>query len=286
MKLLVGCDPEIFLMDDKGKFVSAEGMVPGTKTNPHKVKKGTVQVDGFAAEIGIDPASSATEFADNVETVLQELKSFTGNYQFAFIDSVIFSEKVFEAQSKDGKMLGCEPDYSAYTKMANPVPQPNPPSFRTASGHIHIGWCEGSDITDPGHFADCIAVAKQMDWTVGVPSVGWNPTSRRRALYGKAGAFRPKHYGCEYRTPDNTWLRERKLMEFIFTNTEHGMKQLYTGNHYAGQYNAANYINAPECYGSGEEYLRAMGIPSLKYKADAGKKVATDQKLKKVYIAA
>jgi len=270
MKLLIGCDPEMFLRDlETGKFVSAEGIVPGDKLNPMKVKKGTIQTDGFAAEIGIDPASSAAEFADNVETVLDELRKYTKGYNLEFIDSVIFSEDVFNKQSETGRELGCMPDYSAYTKMANPVPQPNPKTFRTASGHIHISWGDGMDVNDPGHFADCIAVSKQLDWAVGVPTSAWNPQSRRRDLYGKAGAFRVKSYGCEYRTPDNTWLQTRETMEFVFNNTVHGITQLYKGNHYSAQYNASNYINLSTHVGKGDQFLMAMRIPMFEYKTKA-----------------
>lgn len=283
MRLKVGCDPEMFLRDSKtGKFVSAEGIVPGDKNNPFKVNKGTIQTDGFAAEIGITPASSASEFADNVQTVLEELGKYTKGYTIEFIDSVIFSEDVYNKQSETGRELGCMPDFNAYTKMANPVPQPNPKSFRTASGHIHIGWGEDMDINDPGHFADCLSVVKQLDWSVGAATAGWNPMSRRRELYGKAGAFRVKNYGCEYRTPDNTWLQKRELMEYVFNNTVLGITELYKGNHYQAQHQPNAYIDHPTYAGKGDQYLMALRIPILKYvtTATAAKpKAATTKKV-------
>src|ERR1700744_4676442 len=101
MKLKVGCDPEIALFNPSTKkYVSAEGVVPGDKLNPHKVKSGIVSVDGFAAEIGITPAETPDEFADNVETVLGELKRYTGNLEFHFVESVVYDGDVYAAQSE------------------------------------------------------------------------------------------------------------------------------------------------------------------------------------------
>ena len=264
LKITVGCDPEIALYDPKKqKFVSAEGIVPGDKLNPHKVKKGTIQTDGFAAEIGIDPASSAQEFYDNIQTVLGELRDRTTGLEFRFIDHVIFDDDVYKNQSEEGRQLGCMPDYSAYTRLANPMPVPNPPSMRTFSGHVHIGWCEDADVSDPGHFADAIVVAKQMDWSLGVPTSLWNPKSLRRQLYGKAGAFRVKPYGMEYRTPDNGWLVSEERIKMVFDNTVLGMTELYKGNHYSARYNPQSIIDRGTESGYVPGYLHELKIPYI-----------------------
>lgn len=265
LKIKVGCDPEFFLQTKDGKIVSAEGIIPGDKLNPHKVKKGTIQVDGFAAEIGIEPAESREEFCDNVETVLEELKKYTGDHTFLYEDHTVFTEEVYKAQSKKGRELGCDPDYDAYKKLANPSPTPNPISLRTASGHIHAGWGEGLDITDPNHFQDCCNVAKQLDWYVGVPSLLWNKGTVRRSLYGKAGAFRPKSYGVEYRTPDNAWLVSRARMGHVFDNTILGIQQLLKGRHVYNDYNAAQLINSGNST-KAREYCAAIRIPYLEDK--------------------
>ena len=233
MKLLLGCDPEFVLKNpNSGKFVSAEGIVPGDKLNPHKVKKGTVQVDGFACEIGIEPAKSSEEFADNVETVLEELKKFTGGYEHVYpLDHVVFDKDVFSGQSEKGQELGCDPDFNAYSRLANPTPVPNPKTLRVFAGHIHIGWTEGEDVTSVGHFMDCVSVIKQMDCYIGAPSLAWNRGIVRRSMYGRAGDFRVKPYGVEYRTPDNGWLSSRDRMKMVFDNAVAGMKALYDNKH-------------------------------------------------------
>lgn len=231
-KLLLGCDPELVLRNKHGRFVSAEGVVPGDKLNPHKVKKGTVQVDGFAAEIGIVPARTPEEFADNVETVLDELRRFTVGYELVYpLDHVIFDDEEYLRVSDKGRELGCDPDMSAYTRLPNPSPIPNPRGLRTFSGHIHVGWTEDEDVMNVGHQMDCFSVVKQLDLFVGAPTVAWNPGMVRRSLYGGAGALRVKPYGVEYRTPDNGWLASRDRMLLVAENTIAAMNQLYAGKH-------------------------------------------------------
>jgi hypothetical protein len=59
MEFKIGADPEFFLRDKAtGKFVSAHGLIPGTKRQPMKVDKGAVQVDGMALEFNIDPVTN------------------------------------------------------------------------------------------------------------------------------------------------------------------------------------------------------------------------------------
>lgn len=265
-KVLVGADPELCLRNpNSGKFVSAEGIVPGDKLNPHKVKKGSIQVDGFAAEIGIDPASSANEFVDNINTVLEELKRYTGGYEFVFTDHVIFDEDVYLGQSDKGRELGCNPDFNAYTKLPNNSPVPNPKQLRTFAGHIHLGWLEGADITEQGHFLDCVNVAKQMDWWLGVPAMWWGKGSVRRTLYGKAGCFRVKSYGCEYRTPDNSWLKNNDRMKLMYNNAVKGLEALYKGDHASNKYSAQTLIDRPgtNSVKLNTDYLGALRIPFL-----------------------
>jgi hypothetical protein len=276
-KIKIGCDPEMALRNpNSGKFISAEGIVPGDKLNPHPVKKGTIQVDGFAAEIGITPATDVEEFCDNIETVLEELKRYTGAYELVFTDHVIFDDEEYLRVSDHGRELGCDPDFSAYTRVANNPPLPNPRSLRTFSGHIHIGWTENQDVADPGHFMDCVNVAKQMDFYLGMPSLQWCPGTIRRSLYGKAGCFRYKPYGVEYRTPDNGWLVSRDRMALMFCNAQAGMKALYSGNHIYNRRDqiAAQYINTGDFQGALKSLLKPIGIKTDISQFDKKKKAS------------
>ncbi len=87
-----------------------------------------------------------------------------------------------------------------------------------------------------------------MDAYLGMPSILWGNNSVRRKLYGKAGAFRFKSYGCEYRTPDNAWLMSRDRMKFVAQNAIDGMTRLYGGGHVYNDINPQAYIDRGNNY--------------------------------------
>lgn len=234
MSILIGADPEFFVRkatkSGRGQFISAHDLVPGTKEAPYKVEHGAVQVDGMALEYNIDPASSAEEFVFNNLAVLTQLKKMVGpGLEFVFNPVCHFSDRVWANASEEEQVLGCTPDFNAYTGEQNPVPN-NKAKFRTASGHIHIGWTEGAAPDSPEHFADCQIIIRELDtifsWIYhdqcNQGLVKKVDELKRRRLYGRAGAFRPKSYGCEYRTPSNTWLKTTQQMETVF-NAAHAV---------------------------------------------------------------
>lgn len=203
-ELLVGADPEFFV-EQNDKPVSAHGLIPGDKKAPHKVALGAVQVDGMALEFNITPADTEENFLLNLEGVMTTILAMVPDYKYYPKPVADFEFDYIQSQPEEAKALGCEPDYNAYTMDVNPRPDVATP-FRTASGHIHVGWTKDVNPMDMGHFSACARLARMMDYTLGVPSLLWDQDNRRRQLYGKAGAFRPKPYGMEYRTLSNAWL--------------------------------------------------------------------------------
>jgi hypothetical protein len=204
----IGADPELFVVDDKGRFVSAEGLIPGTKEEPYPVTGGAVQVDGMAAEFNIHPSQNFTEFNDNIEMVLYELrKMLPVGYQLVNKASVVFDEDVWNVSPDQAKILGCSPDFNAWEGSANPPPNPSDnPRMRTAAGHLHFGWTSGKAADDITHINHCNDLVKQLDYFLGLWSIIEDPDPVRRSLYGKAGACRYKHYGVEYRVLSNFWV--------------------------------------------------------------------------------
>ena len=69
-----------------------------------------------------------------------------------------------------------------------------------------------------------------MDFFLGLPSLAYDNDKLRREMYGKAGCYRPKPYGVEYRTLSNAWLKSEKLMRWVFRNTQEGMRRLVNGD--------------------------------------------------------
>lgn len=228
---LFGCDPEMFVRDADGNLVSAVGLVPGTKESPHKVKKGTVQVDGLAAEIGIDPVDNFEDWNSSIVEVVRQLKAMLPKgYGLVLEPAVRFSQSVMDAQPDTAKVLGCDPDYNAWNGEINPYPDTiEDPLLRTASGHVHIGWLESPEfvpVTDELHVMHCRDLVKQLDWFLGAPSVQKDPDTLRRKLYGKAGAFRPKPYGCEYRVMSNFWLKDKTTRLWVWNRLQHAVSEM------------------------------------------------------------
>lgn len=267
MKVLIGCDPEVFVKDKSGKLVSAHGLIPGNKNVPHKVENGAIQVDGMALEFNTDPTDDVNTFSRNVGSVLKTLRESVRGHELVIEPVAFFDKEVFDAAPDEAKALGCTPDYNTWTGEVNPAPNPQGEYefMRTASGHIHIGWCEGVNPEDPAHYADCMAVVKQLDYYVGMWSLLWDPDNRRRAMYGKAGAFRPKSYGVEYRTPSNMWLKDDKLTRWVFHAAQQAVSDLAAGKVMESTYNdtARKFIdgNYTSWYADGYRYTNQIKPP-------------------------
>lgn len=247
-EFLVGADPEFFVKPKKGKApVSAYGLVPGDKKHPYKVNKGAVQVDGMALEFNIDPAKGPRTFVRNINTVMAEIMAMTPEVEMFEECVAEFGLEYIQAQPEEAKILGCEPDYNAYTGKANPRPDANTP-FRTAAGHVHVGWTNDVDPTHPDHFEACKILTKQLDFHLALPSLLWDENKKRRELYGQLGAFRPTTYGMEYRVLSNAWLKSDLLKHTVYGNTMKAVKNLLDGKH---DYEN-NYVDIKQVFDSGK----------------------------------
>lgn len=140
-------------------------------------------------------------------------------FSLAIVPCVVFSEKEIKEAPPEALELGCDPDYSGYTMKLNTFPQLPNPAMRSAGGHVHIGWGTGFDRLSTEFIQYCSALAVELDYYIGAPSLAWDSDSTRRKIYGAAGAFRPKSYGMEYRSLSNQWLLSDELIGFVFDNT-------------------------------------------------------------------
>lgn len=228
--VLVGADPELFMKHpDSGEFISAYdndggARIPGTKWEPHKVPFGAVQIDGVALEFNIDPAHTVDEFLHNITTVRKTISDMVPGYNVVAEPTARFEKLYFDEQVPEhAKEMGCMPDFNGWTRDVNPPPDPAGEPFRTASGHIHIGWGEDFDVEDKDHFFKCCQFARQLDYYLGMYSLMWDKDGTRRQLYGKAGAFRPKSYGMEYRVLSNRWLDNPELIKWVYNTVQVAM---------------------------------------------------------------
>lgn len=207
----IGADPEVFLKKD-GNYVSAIGLIGGTKEHPKKQGIGFVQEDNVAAEFNIPPAKSAAEFAKYIQRMLDEVKALAEK-QGCSVDISSYARFTAKDLSHPKAMeIGCDPDFNAWEMEANPAfSAAQLRDARVAGGHVHIGYPDAHK--DPLH---AIRLIKVCDLYLGVPGVLLDPDVRRREFYGRAGAFRPKPYGVEYRVLSNFWIGDKSYQEWVF----------------------------------------------------------------------
>lgn len=221
--VLIGTDPELFLKDEAGRYVSAHDLIPGSKQQPHRVNRGALQPDGVAAEFNTDPAATADEFLANIDQVIDQLqstfKSLRPDLTIAITPTATFEKEYFDGLPMVATILGCTPDFNAYTGGQNDPPSTTEP-FRTGSGHIHVGWGRGFKPNHKEHFEKCRLMVKQLDTVLYVSSLLWDSDDKRRTLYGKIGCFRPKTYGVEYRPLSNSYLQSKEIQRSVFEITK------------------------------------------------------------------
>lgn len=227
----LGSDPEVMLADRNGNLLSAIPIVPGTKLAPTNLHDGTMQHDNVNLEFGITPASTEEEWVSKHGAVLRQLANFLGRDVIMVVRaSADFPDS--QLNCKEAREFGCDPDFDPYTMSINTVPPDAAESnLRTCGGHIHIGNDQIAEDIDAQ-----ANIAKVMDIFLGIPSLllDKDPTSpRRRQLYGKAGAHRPKSYGVEYRSIGNFWVSHPDLSRLIYKLTRDGLVAAGAG-HTAG----------------------------------------------------
>ena len=228
--ITLGADPELFLKSaSTGNFVSAVGKIGGSKEKPRwlfepELTGAAVQEDNVAVEFNIKPAHNREEFISSIRNVLGYLKGFTEAQQLklAIEASAYFPEK--ELQSKEALTFGCDPDYNAWLRNENIVPQLEGEDalLRVAGGHLHVGY------TDPDTETS-LELIRLLDIFLGCPSILQDKDTTRRKLYGKAGAFRFKPYGVEYRTLSNFWIADAEKMNWVYDQTHKAISYYNAG---------------------------------------------------------
>lgn len=221
--ILIGADPEVFVKNAEGKNVSAHSFCPGTKDQPVQLTaRCSVQLDGTAMEFNIEPTPDAAGFHENIMSALMNMRRYLpAGHTLDISPSVEYDEETWAAIPDSAKELGCNPDWDAYTGKQNPRPDGASTRLRTGAGHIHIGWIdpkkEKIDPLHPEHLKACCILTSHLDRLLLPLESRWDSDTRRRELYGKPGAFRPKPYGMEYRVLSNAWIRYPNVRRWMWS---------------------------------------------------------------------
>lgn len=229
--LKIGSDAEIFLSNKELLPVPVCGLVGGTKEQPLPVPSlgegYAVQEDNVMLEFNIPPAGSATEFSNSLSVMLKYLEGqMRDNHGLNLLaqSSVYFPEE--QLQSEQAKKFGCDPDYDVWRRAVNTAPDPTSTMYldekrgvqamRSSGFHIHVSY--HVDDRTP-ELEEKELFIKAQDLFLGVPSIFLEPISQRRQLYGRAGCFRIKDYGHEYRVIGSGLLSRPDKFEWIFNQT-------------------------------------------------------------------
>lgn len=201
---LIGCDPEFFVANESGEIDSAIGFLGGTKEDPLPVPGGFLQEDNVLIELNTEPTADPVLFSDSISRVLGEAEKILqpkGRYVSLFRKHFTYPSAKILSWGDQAVRFGCDPDYNVYTEEPNTIPT-GFTGFRSAGGHIHIGWNHLKEVSKE----DQHEVVKMADYILGLWGVVNGDSMERRKLYGKAGCFRYKPYGVEYRTLGNFWV--------------------------------------------------------------------------------
>jgi hypothetical protein len=160
------------------------------------------------------------------------------------VDSLVdITRQELNSLSENCQVFGCDPSTNIYSEGADKTSKikvdPKKYLKRSAGGHIHLGNSFEQYVDNK--FADSAdsglreyhkialrikqALKKSPDIMVAVLDIVVGNTcvlldraegnKERRANYGRAGEYRMKPYGIEYRSLSNFWLRSYQLMSFV-----------------------------------------------------------------------
>ena len=107
------------------------------------------------------------------------------------------------------QLQSCDPDYNCYTERRNEKPDGASTNGRSAGFHIHLGY-------ENPNVETSVTFVKYFDTFVGIPSVLFDTDSRRRSLYGKAGAFRIQPWGVECRLLSSAMYANNDLIRTVW----------------------------------------------------------------------
>jgi hypothetical protein len=211
--ITLGTDPELFLKKDN-KIISAIGKIGGSKSEPQPISDDGhfIQEDNVAIEYNIPACKTIEDWVYHHNFVKDYLEVLVAGMgcELAIQASAILDES--ELDNDIARLAGCEPDFDVWNECINEPADLSATNLRVCGGHISIGW-------DNPTQEQQLDVVKAMDATVGLKSVLLDSDTQRKSLYGKAGCFRFRNYGIEYRSLSNFWIKTDESLKWAWNTT-------------------------------------------------------------------
>ena len=227
--VVFGADPEFFFRQN-GDVVGSERVLPKDgieyeKEGPHipggngtvRGGGGKIIVDGVQAELNPRANVCRANMVNEIALCFQQIKRSYPDMQVDFSPLVTVTESEFELLSKRSKKFGCNSSENVYTGAQSKITvDPSVVRDRPAGGHLHFGGNESTAVKNA--LNDVNIIVPLFDIIVGNTCVLVDRNEgnkRRREMYGRAGEYRLKPYGIEYRTVSNFWLQHPHLMSMV-----------------------------------------------------------------------
>jgi hypothetical protein len=215
----IGSDVECFLRNSSDQIVNAAKHIKYNKSSPYKKQKIKIYYDNILAEFNIPPANNGKEFLNHITNGLYLLEKLAHPCKLDLTAAAIIDDSV--AQDANAIENGCSDEINAYTLKTNTDIEDfiKNSKFRTCGGHIHIG-------TDDDYLLDPTIkplFVYMLDLFLGIPSVLFDKDMNqinRRQVFGRAGAYRPKSYGIEYRVLSSWWVSKPEYIAIIYSLVE------------------------------------------------------------------
>jgi len=231
----LGADPELFVFDKvQQKFRSSVGMIGAGKWNPKEMEKGFfAQEDNVLVEFNIPPAKTKGDFVFNIESGRWQIKRLLGD-RFELRAQASAFIPMEELETPEAWEFGCDPDMNAWDRgKVNQKPETPQDGLRSAGGHIHFGFSPNENLLREMEMSIQhlnVELIKLCDLYLGVPSILMDTDKERRKLYGKAGAFRHKPYGVEYRVLSSFWLDSKKHIAWAWNQSMRALERASEGD--------------------------------------------------------
>ncbi len=219
---LIGADPEVFVnslvTDARGRAVRWEpipafGLFGGNKEKPVQMEgleAGYMYLeDNAALEFNIPPQETSGGFVDAIQAAKSWMqRNLLDERKLTYSEQSVMELAPKYQRDPRGQEVGCLADHDSYDNdgaKRKPFSGATLGNTRYAGAHIHLAYNV--------EVVPAFVAARFLDLFLSLPYIEYDKQGPRRDTYGKAGLFRPKSYGVEYRTLSNWWVFTSTAMQ-------------------------------------------------------------------------